>query len=109
MFTMYASPDSGFSNPLSLPSCSTFDPLSSPTSASRFRRRLSFESINFPPTREAATQTEPQLTAADIARCRRAGRKLREMCDEFDAAFFQPAQSNSKSESSSYPSFSSLL
>ncbi|KAF8385678.1 hypothetical protein PRIPAC_74820 [Pristionchus pacificus] len=65
MFTMYSGPDSGFSTPLStLPSCSSFDPLS--PSMMRIRRRLSYESIDTPAMREAATQTDEELSGKSV-------------------------------------------
>ncbi|GMT08826.1 hypothetical protein PFISCL1PPCAC_123, partial [Pristionchus fissidentatus] len=100
--------DSGFSSPIAaLPHCSTFNPLDSP-SCSRIRRRLSYESIDTPTTRDQATQTEEQLTGADIANCRRIGRKLLSLCDDFDRDFCQPPQSETASSSSS-SYFSQLL
>ncbi|KAF8381860.1 hypothetical protein PRIPAC_71002 [Pristionchus pacificus] len=108
MFTMYSGPDSGFSSPLStFPSCSSFDPLS--PSMMRIRRRLSYESIDTPATREAATQTDDELSVGDIIRCRRVGRKLLAICDEFDREFFQPAHKSEAVSPSSSPSYSSLV
>ncbi|GMT07414.1 hypothetical protein PENTCL1PPCAC_29588, partial [Pristionchus entomophagus] len=107
MFTMYAGPDSGFSSPVSLlPSCSAFDPRESP-SFCRIRRRLSYESIDTPATRDASTQTESELSESDRAKCRRVALKLRAMCDDFDREFFQPAKPEPIPSPSSSPIFPS--